>query len=365
MRAVFCIGWMVGMVADPPMPAAEAPKDAAKPSDAAKANDATESGDAKKNAKDTAKPAVEPPSPAENRAWMQDYYSTPLAYQAVVPAPPGQALGWFGAAELEFAGVALKLRQPGQVAGFGSGLPLSPFSPVQLLLPNVSLGFAAIPNLAVGYRFDAGAGELVAHVRSVWATGQAAANVDPLGPSTVRTKLALTALDFDYVSPEFLGVGNDIARQYLRSLKLLVGMRTAWDEFDIHADSAAGSAVGRGSFAGWGPHGGFDWRPPVFPGSPNGPINFYVRGDFAGLAGIEWQNFTLAGPPGGTTILPRANNGVATGSLEFGLAWAPCPRTWEWSLGYRAERWWNLGRNDTNNAELTVQGVALRGEWHY
>ena len=34
-------------------------------------------------------------------------------------------------------------------------------------------------------------------------------------------------------------------------------------------------------------------------------------------------------------------------------------------LGYQFEQWWNLGRTDDSNAELTIQGVFVRGEWRY
>jgi hypothetical protein len=121
------------------------------------------------------------------------------------------------------------------------------------------------------------------------------------------------------------------------------------------------------TFHGAGPHVGLDlWR------TLGGPeLAVFARIEGASLLGKIEQEFeetfevgaTRLG--GGTTL--RQTQAVPVVNAQLGLAWTP-RGTAHWlrfSAGYQVEQWWSLGDVSPSQADLTVQGLFLRGEWSF
>jgi hypothetical protein len=263
---------------------------------------------------------------------------------------PTTGPGWY-------ANVTLGLVKPHLTNRVTSGTPLDPVFPAPVQLPFPALDWTLSPRFELGYRLADGCGDVRLGYRFLASSGTD-------GP--LHSRLDLNMVDIDYVSPEWL-VEN--LHGPLRDLRLVVGLRVAAAYFDS-AGAAGPVTEARFSshFAGLGPRMGVEWSHPLFAG----PVDFYTRFEATGLLGRTRQDFALGVADGAGQVFGAArqgnpqSNGIAVLSTEAGFAWRADPHgRLRLVTGYQFERWWNFGRTDDSNAELTVQGVFVRAEWRY
>lgn len=262
-------------------------------------------------------------------------------------APPG----WFVALGVDLVGPHIKnrLTAPVTVAGIITDT---------VHLPSAEMGWVGSPRVELGYRFEQGFGEFLASYRSLVAeTTEIFPAYDVFGDGLLRTRLNLNVVDLDYGSREFgLFPAWD--------MKWRVGARIASVYFDSRA---AGLLLGQrtsNSFFGAGPHVGLDlWRSLPVPG-----MGIFARVDGSAIVGRINQSYeeTILFPNGtaiGGATSQHGSQTVPVLSFQAGLGWKPwADMPLRLSAGYQFEQWWYLGQVEGSRAELTVQGIFLRGE---
>jgi hypothetical protein len=305
-------------------------------------------------------PAVQQADPRPNWS-LGDYTTKPFTNTEFNPS--GQEMGWYADFEIGIMKPHLDthLSTPAGFAG-PTGGPIT--------LGAAPLDWTGVPEFSVGYRFDQGAGELRLSYRFVDSAGTESLGLDSLGnPAQLHTTLSVHTLDFDYVSQEYLAEAGDISRLFFRDLRAGVGIRGAAAYFDTRAsgfpitDTHISSA-----FGGVGPRMFVELHQDL--GRPD--FQFYTRLSASGVIGPILQEFDQTSMAGGVSNFAgndthNKNIGIGIFQVESGLSWEPqgFGRRFRFTAAYSWERWWNFGRTDSSDAELTLQGVVLRAEYKY
>jgi hypothetical protein len=278
--------------------------------------------------------------------------------------PRGQTVGWYTGFDLGIMKPNLKTRltTPDSFAT-PTGNPIS--------LPVATLDWAGVPQFNLGYRFGQGVGELRLGYRLLASAGtDVLPGLDPPVPGQLRTRLDVHTVDLDYISPEYVSGGGYVSAAFLRDLRAGVGLRAASAFFDSHAAGAVRlpDTHVSSSFGGVGPRVFLELYQDL--GRPD--VQFYSRLSASGVLGPIRQRFSQtvvdAGGPG-AAVFDTGNRNIGIGILqaEAGVSWEPNPlyRRLRLTAAYSWERWWNFGRTDESNAELTLQGLLLRAEFRY
>ena len=307
---------------------------------------------------------VPPPVAPANPGTVPPGADGPFAINSAVLYPPGQEIGWYAT-----AGVGLL--KPHLAARLTTPGPLTAANPNPPFLGAAPLDWTGAPEVGVGYRLDKGAGEFFANYRLVAAAGSGPLlGTDPGGPGIVHSRLNLNTVDLDYVLPEFLIPDAwATSRWFRREFRAGFGLRAASGFFDsVAVGPATPELRGSSLFAGVGPHGFWEYRQHL----GDRPLWLYTRVSAAGVLGKIRQRFaetdlTPGGPVGGGSNTGWLSNGVGTVGAEAGLSWAnPVGlRDTRLTVAYSWERWWDFGRTDDSNAELTIQGIVFRAEFRY
>lgn len=261
-------------------------------------------------------------------------------------APPG----WFGEVELDLVGPHIKNRLMADVAVTDN------FTDT-VHLPTASLDWTLSPLFRVGYRFANNAGEFSAAYRFLTTDGRATLpDLGGFGLAGLNSHLDFNVVDLDY------GSGNLAAGPYW-DIQWRLGLRLADAYFNSRAGNEFEIVQTSNSFFGVGPHGGVQaWRRLDVPG-----LAVYGRLEGAIPVGDIRQCFseTLVVEDGNVTgvLRQRQTQAVPMLTFELGAGWVPpwSPFT-RWTAGYYLERWWGLGEIGDSHADLTVQGLFLRGE---
>lgn len=288
--------------------------------------------------------------------------NTPLVAEDL--NPPGQRLGWYADFDIGILKPHLDthLSTPAGING-PTGAPIT--------LGAASLDWTGVPEFSVGYRFGQGSGELRLSYRLIDSSGtETLPSSDLLGNGAqLHTSLNVQTLNLDYISPEYLSEGKDISRWFFRDLRAGVGLQAAAAYFDTRAsgfpltDTHISSA-----FGGIGPRMFVELHQDL--GRPD--FQFYTRVSGSGLLGPILQEFDQTSMAGGVSNFAgydthNKNIGMAIFQFESGLSWEPevFNRRFRFTAAYSWERWWNFGRTDSSDAELTLQGAVLRMEFRY
>ena len=261
--------------------------------------------------------------------------------------------GLFGAADLGLVKAHVTNR-------ITSGTPIGRAFTAPVRVPVASLNWTVSPRFELGYRLPEGGGDVRLGYRFLAASGSESGLSGEL-----KSRLDVSVFDLDYVSSEWLA--RDWSAPF-RDLRLVAGVRLAASCLD---SSARGEVIAdrfSSHFAGAGPHVGLEFSKWL----PGCPLEIYTRADAAGLLGRTRQSFATRVRDENGNIFGAArrddpqSNGAAAVSAAIGLAWRPDPGgRFRAVLGYQFEQWWDLGRTDDSNFELTVQGAFLRAEWRY
>jgi hypothetical protein len=274
------------------------------------------------------------PEPAFAVGSVGPYAVTPVddpqvsswAGRELVPAEPP---GWFGALTL---GV-VRPHLGGNISGVGPGLPFA------------ELDWTALPRIEVGYRLADGAGDLRAGYHLLDASGAGSEF-----PGGIHTRLDLNAIDLDYLSAEWL---TEATPDLFRNLRLVGGLRIA----EAAVRSSGPLWDFRSDTCGAGPRFGIEYRKPI--PAPR-PMELYLRTEATGLVAETRQTI------GYGLSTPWQWSGAAAVLAEVGFGWWPMgPDGVRVQVGYQLEQWWNLGRTDAANVDLSVHGAFVRAEWRY
>jgi hypothetical protein len=151
-------------------------------------------------------------------------------------------------------------------------------------------------------------------------------------------------------------------------MKWKVGVRIADVFFDSLAEGLFIEQRTTNTFVGAGPHVALDfWRSLPVPG-----LALYGKIEGAAAIGEIHQSFEEKfiledGTLVGSAATAHRAEAVPVLTVQAGLSWTPC-RNFHWSrftFGYEFERWWSLGELGDSRAELTTQGVVLKGEFTF
>ena len=246
-----------------------------------------------------------------------------------------------------------------------SGVPVGPKLPTPVSLPIAPQDWMAMPDIKLGYRFAGTQDELRLRYQGVFSDGsQSFARFDAWGPGIIHSRINFNMADLDYVSREFIDWAMGPAPP--RNLDVLFGVRGGVISFESVGFGSQIIFQGmRNTFAGAGPHIGFDYTRGLF----GSRVGLYGLLDAAGLIGSVQQCFEdVRFRNNGSIVMGNLSNpgvasGVGTLALEPGIRFVPIADSlFRVSIGYHWERWWFIGHTDVSNAELTFQGIFFRGE---
>jgi hypothetical protein len=314
-------------------------------------------------------PNMLPPAPLDYQKadprlnWSLGEYGPNTGFVSDELNPPGQHLGWYAEFDIGIMKPHLDshLSTPAGING-PTGGPIT--------IGNSPLNWAGVPEFSLGYRFGQGAGELRVSYRYLNSEGTESLGADALGnPAQLRSTLNVQNLDFDYISPEYISDGQDFSRLLFRDLRAGIGLRAVAAYFDNRAsgypitDTHVSSA-----FGGVGPRMFVELHQDL--GRPD--FQFYTRLSASGVLGPILQQYDQTMAAGGTSNFGyydthNKNIGIGIFQVESGFSWEPqgLGRRWRFTAAYSWERWWNFGRTDSSDAELTLQGAVIRAEFRY
>ena len=273
---------------------------------------------------------------------------------------PDQTLGWF-------ANLDVALVKPHLKSHLTSATPPSPAFTEPVALPSATLDWTVQPRVELGYRLPHGWGDLRFAYQNLTTNGSESVGIfDAAGSGSLSSRLNMNLVDLDYVSSESLFPMNSAPD---RDLRVGLGVRMMSCYFDSIAQGLfIRDERQTNQFLGVGPRAFLD----LVHGCCFLPVAGYVHVDASGLVGSTNQDFGEAQLTAAGTLVGAAraggaqSNGVASLCTEVGACWPPNGDTlYRIMFGYHFEQWWNLGRTDDSDAELTVQGVFLRGELRY
>jgi hypothetical protein len=335
----------------------------------------------------TTPPAFNPAAVAPLPVMQPVPYYSGLFDQALCAPPvclleqPGLKTGWLFSAGTGLVKPYIHSTQSSAGLNFSGGPPTFAGT---VHLPVAQPNWASMPDFMLGYRFEAGLGELRANVQFLNAQGAGTATGGDFGgPQVLNSRLNLDVVDFQYVnsealpvrlpwiSPAFmipgrlgLGVHQENQPTYPPILfTYFVGARVASAFYDTTAVSAMLAERAMNNFSGAGPEVGLQLQTPTRWQA----LTIHSKLLATGLLGKTDQSFSAASPlPGiGSGVASaRGSDGVATLNIELGLSYVPAWRQGlcRFTTGYKLQQWWFLGQTSNSVGELTLQGLFFRGE---
>jgi hypothetical protein len=254
--------------------------------------------------------------------------------------------------ELAFLGPAVKNRLFNTVARPDASGTLD-----TVHAPSANLEWTVAPKFEVGFRLPDSAGAFVLGYRFIASEGTTTTTIDGVDLN-VKSRLNVNVFDLDYATAryEFVPRWESQFRVGARLANFFYDSRI-FDDFALQKTS--------NNYFGAGPHVTADLqrRIVVLPG-----LSFFSVVDGTVLIGQVRQRFTeqltsAAGDVDTSEFTGRRNQAIPGLSLQAGLGYTPPSADYlHFRVGYQFERYWNLGRLDTSNLELTAQGVFVRGE---
>jgi hypothetical protein len=287
-------------------------------------------------------PPVPPPPPMKDGKWT-DRANCPSLQE-----------GWFGDVELDLIGLHIKNRLIEHVTIDNQFVDT-------VHLPTASLDWTVSPRFAVGYRLPSNGGELTAAFRFIQTDGTGTVhNFDDGGDGNLRSSLNVDVVDLAY-GASFFSPGP------YWDVRWRLGVRMTDVFFDSQAFDGFLEKRTTNQFIGIGPLGSLEaWRRLDVPG-----LAVFGRLEGSVPVGSIHQGFeeVLTFSPGhqiGGATSQRQTQAVPTLQFDLGLGWTPPTKHYlRLSGGYHLEQWWDLGSVNDSNANLTSQGLFLRGEFSY
>jgi hypothetical protein len=288
------------------------------------------------------------------------------------PYPPGQdpfrewpgiAVGWF--ARTELSAIQARVHSTTTSASLGPGDTINGTFANTFQLPVADFGWAVMPRLMVGYRFENGLGEISLGYRFVQSEGTGTVpGFDAAGAGQVGSRLTVNVIDLEYGFTDPV----DCLPWILPSLvRRYMGVRVAGAVFDTSVSGAQILQERTGNvFVGAGPRVGFEgtWT------TSRPEISILGGVDASGVIGRSYERFGEEAIVAGSLVSGNgrtrsATTGIPILRLQAGLNYNP---TWndslQFSAGYQWERWWFI--NETASlTDFTLQGPFIRGTFRW
>jgi hypothetical protein len=265
----------------------------------------------------------------------------------------GSSPGFFANLDVDFVGAHIN----NHVHNF---VTVDGFQPDLIQLPSAGLEWTGSPTIQLGYRFFEPLGEVLLSYRFLNTQGTGTLIGFDLDGSDMsfKSRLDVNVIDLDYASPLFRLDPH-------WSMRYVIGGRIATVFFDSFAEGVFLEQRQSSNFVGGGPHAAVDfWRT---LGSSRWGL--FGRLEGSALFGQVEQSFeetfmTTDGSFVGGATNARSTPFVPTANVQIGLTYTRS--AWSrFSLGYEFEQWWNIGNAKGSHADLTTNGVFLRGEFNF
>ncbi len=298
-------------------------------------------------------PPLAPPAPTFAPAPLPGPY---FEVDPLLDRPPLPPPGWFAEVDVGLVIPHVKNHLVGAVQLPGAA------NPDTVQLGSAPLDWTGFPRIEAGYRLPSGFGAFSLSYRFLDTDGSGV---------TLHSRLSLNEVGLDY--------GNSETSLWPNwDMKWTLGLRLLYAFFDSRAEGALAAAAMSGTvveqresnwYAGFGPHVGLELDRQI----AGTGLAVVVRGTGTLYLGrLRQVFFETATVPGGaplsTDSATPVSQAVPAAGVFAGFRWQP-PQ-WheaELYLGYQYEHWWDIGKvnNTSSTAELNVQGIFVRAEWHF
>jgi hypothetical protein len=239
-----------------------------------------------------------------------------------------------------------------------------------LHVPQANLDVTAQPGFEVGYHLPDSLGDLVFGYRFLVTDGHKDLTAS-FGDSAVRSRLDINQFNLDYATATY----SPLPRY---DLKFSIGARLTSIYFDSQASNQFNYQQASNYFVGAGPSAGIDFER-RFKDLPE--LGLFLHADGAVLDGQVRQKFreNLAiNTPGEQDAYFEAQKTQVSEvlTLQAGFIYHPFGVTNDHlriTGGYQFQQWWGVGKingsvapaNVSSSADITAQGVFLRGEFDF
>jgi hypothetical protein len=288
--------------------------------------------------------------------WGQVGYVVYEEDPALAPEPlhPGH-LHWFVGFEFQlvFADVDQRLRGIVDFGELGTDV---------VQLPTADLDWDIGGRFELGAHLPSGCGDVSLVFRALHVEGsEILPNFDLFGEALLDSFLEVGVIDFDYTTPR-------LPLDSMWSLRGRIGPRFARVDFETVAEGFLVGQRARSLYRSAGGHAGLD----IEAALGHSGLRLLGRVDGAALGGRVRQQFDevfflpgLMAIGAGTVV--HEDRFVPTLAVELGLGWDV---PWSchglnFAVGYRFERWWNVGDAFDSHADLNLHGVFFRAEWNF
>jgi hypothetical protein len=303
-------------------------------------------------------PLPVPASPPPSAPPAPIFVPPPLPPAAPPPTPAIELapLGFSGC-EVPFFAVEFDVLQPTVNNKLHNIIVHSDGTVDAINVPRTDLDWTVAPSFIAGLRLPDNQGELSVGYRFIAAQGDGSTTIEGVDFST-RSRLNVNIFDLDYATARW----EPFPRW---DMQLRVGARLGSFFYDSNISNDALLVSASNYYIGGGPHFGVDVHRCIVlvPG-----LAAYGRLDGTVLVGQISQKFAeqFNFPDG--TVARGENDFTKTQTVpgltaQLGLSYTP-PRFeyLHFVAGYQFERWWQLGRAEGSNLELTTQGFFLRSQ---
>lgn len=272
----------------------------------------------------------------------------PQAWRTVQPP------GWFANLEVALVGPDIPAHLKAPVTSGGVTRTVG--------LPFADLEWTGSPRLEIGYRLPDQMGDLSAAYRSVVSTGTGTiSRFDTSGDAFLQTRLDWNTIDLLYTTPP-------LPLLLLWEVQLDAGIRIGAVYFDSRATGVIVQQRVSNHFVGAGLHGGIDVYRHLNSLPGVALYGRFVTDAIFGGVHQAYEDIRMIGGKqvGGATDL-RSGATVPTISVSAGVSYLPPqqPNWFRFTFGYQYERWFGVGNNATNDADVSFHGLFLRGEFNF
>jgi hypothetical protein len=276
---------------------------------------------------------------------------------------PSKPPGLFLNAELDFVWPSVRNNLSATVT-FPSGATDT------LHVPQKSLDFTVSPRLEVGYHLPDSLGDLLFGYQFLVTEGRGNETAS-FGAASIKSRLDINQFDVDYATATY----SPLPRY---DLKFRIGARMAAIFLDSEVSNAENFQQASNYFVGAGPSGTIDFER-RFQELPE--LGIFLRADGAALTGQVRQKFRAtidSGTPSEEAAFFDAQKTQVSEvlTLQAGFVYHPFGISNDRLRivgGYEFQHWWGVGKlngsvapaNVQSDAEITVQGIFLRGEYDF
>jgi hypothetical protein len=238
-----------------------------------------------------------------------------------------------------------------------AAFPNGTMTPVSV--PQSSIDWTAAPRFELGYHLPDGLGDLLVGYNFLVSDGRD--NQDALfGPASIKSRLDINQFDLDYATATY----SPLPRY---DLKFRLGARLAAVYLDSTATGPFEIQQASNYYVGAGPAATLDFER-RFKEVPD--LGLYLRLDGTALTGQARQKYradVLASDMDAYFEQQKTQTAEVL-TIQAGFIYHPFGignDRLRFSGGYEYQHWWGIGKINGTDAEISAQGIFLRGEYDF